>query len=301
MRGDEDDSECEGYGSRGFKAVIASAQHPRGDWSDQQRDGRNGGRQAQSGERFVCKVEEVRGGERVVAYAAMGEQDSDVGNVGKVARRPQPVSERGGGEYSYGGKGGLHACEPFAGGADPARVAAWSFFDASECARDKDEDGGPRRPGVVLLIGRNGEEDQDEDGVDAEQESGSSAEADDCGGTRYRLRRGTGFEIGQVGGLVVDVGGKGSTITPGPNHGGGNKDAPREQPHELAKPVGEPRLLVVVVRVALAEEAQEMLVNEVEVEEAVNIAGVRDVAHGMSLVWIAQPAKDVPRRPYRQK
>src|SRR6185437_15781569 len=223
MRGDEDDSEREGYGSRGLKAVIASAQHPRGDWSDQQRDGRNGGRQAQSGKRFVRKVEEVRGGERVVAYATMGEQGTDVGNVGKVARRPQPVCERGGGEYSYGGKGGLHACEPFARGADPARVAAWSFFGASECARDKDEDGGPRWPGVVLLIGGDGKEDEDERGVDAEQESGAGAETDDCGGTRHRLRRGTRFEISEVRGFVVQVGGKGSAITPGADHGSGNK------------------------------------------------------------------------------
>jgi hypothetical protein len=48
------------------------------------------------------------------------------------------------------------------------------------------------------------------------------------------------------------------------------------------------------VWVALAEEAEHVLVDEVEVEEAVNIADGGVVAEGMSLVGVGESAEDVP-------
>ena len=39
-----------------------------------------------------------------------------------------------------------------------------------------------------------------------------------------------------------------------------------------------------------------MLVDEVEVEESVDVAGGGDVAHGISVIGIAQAGEDVPRR-----
>ena len=64
----------------------------------------------------------------------------------------------------------------------------------------------------------------------------------------------------------------------------------------MQKPIAAVRKLVVVVRIAQAEEAQYMLVDEIEVEEPVHIAHRGMVAHRVALVGIGQSAKNVPRR-----
>ena len=64
----------------------------------------------------------------------------------------------------------------------------------------------------------------------------------------------------------------------------------------MQQPVRRERQLVVVVRIALAEKAQKMFVDEVEVPEAVHIAGRGMVADRMSLVGIRDARQNVPRR-----
>ena len=64
----------------------------------------------------------------------------------------------------------------------------------------------------------------------------------------------------------------------------------------MEQPVGDERQAVVVVRIALAEETQEVFVDEVEVPEAVDVAGCWMVADGMALVGVRESGEDVPRR-----
>ena len=64
----------------------------------------------------------------------------------------------------------------------------------------------------------------------------------------------------------------------------------------MEQPVGGIRQLVVIVRIALAKEAQVMFVDEIEVPEAVDVAEGGVVADGVSLVGIGEAAKDVPGR-----
>ena len=88
---------------------------------------------------------------------------------------------------------------------------------------------------------------------------------------------------------------------PGHGHKGRQKQAPGEDPDQVQQPVGKAGQLVVVVRVAQAEEAQVMLVDEVEVKEAVDVAEGGVVADGVALVGIGQPAENVPGRGDGQK
>jgi hypothetical protein len=88
---------------------------------------------------------------------------------------------------------------------------------------------------------------------------------------------------------------------PGNGEQGGQKQAPGKEPDQMQQPVSGEGQLVVVVRVAQAEEAQEVLVDEVEVEEAVDVADGGVVADGMALVGIGEAAEDVPGRGDGQK
>ncbi len=63
----------------------------------------------------------------------------------------------------------------------------------------------------------------------------------------------------------------------------------------MEEPVGEGGELVVVVGIALAEEAEDMLVDEVEVPPAVDVAEGGDVAVGMAFAAIGVAYEDVPR------
>src|ERR1700677_4571294 len=58
------------------------------------------------------------------------------------------------------------------------------FFDRGERSRGKHNEGNPRGPGVVLLIGREREEEQRKGGIDTEQPYGTAAklEAEDVAG-----------------------------------------------------------------------------------------------------------------------
>ena len=81
---------------------------------------------------------------------------------------------------------------------------------------------------------------------------------------------------------------------PGREEGRGQEEAPGEEPGQVSQPIHGKGHLVVVVRIALAEEAEDVLIDEVEVEETVDIAHGGVIADGVSLVGIVDAAKDVP-------
>ena len=83
---------------------------------------------------------------------------------------------------------------------------------------------------------------------------------------------------------------------PREGHEGGQEEAPGKDPDEMQQPVSEAGQLVVVVRITQVEEAQVVLVDEVEVKEAVDVAQGGVVADGVSLVGIGQAAENVPGR-----
>ena len=68
-----------------------------------------------------------------------------------------------------------------------------------------------------------------------------------------------------------------------------------EEPDKVEQPVGDERQAIVVMRKALAEETQKVFVDKVKVPEAVNVAGCRVVADGMTLVGVRESGEDVPR------
>src|SRR6185437_8781770 len=133
----------------------------------------------------------------------------------------------------------------------------------------------------------------------AKQQTGAGAKAQPGSvsrGTVYVRGEARLQELDGIRGAVVKVRCEDAAIAPRADRCGGKEQAPRKKPDELTEPVCEPRLLVVVVRVALAEKAQEMLVDEIKVEESVDVAGCGDVADGVAVVGIAQAAQDVPGR-----
>ena len=66
--------------------------------------------------------------------------------------------------------------------------------------------------------------------------------------------------------------------------GGWSEEAPRKEPDEVERPVEEAGELVVVARDAAAEEAEDVLVDEVEPEEAVAVCAA----------GVAEAGEDVP-------
>ena len=65
--------------------TLLYAQEPCGGRTDGEGDGCEGGGEPECSEAGAGEVEEVRHGEGVVAYAAMGEEITDVGDEGEVA------------------------------------------------------------------------------------------------------------------------------------------------------------------------------------------------------------------------
>jgi len=101
-------------------------------------------------------------------------------------------------------------------------------------------------------------------------------------------------EIDCLAGVVAEVLQPVVAGLPGDGEEGGDEQAPWEEPDEVEEPVRIAGELVVVVGVAQGEEAQEVLVDEVEVEEAVDVAEGGVVADGVALVRIGEAAEDVP-------
>jgi hypothetical protein len=93
---------------------------------------------------------------------------------------------------------------------------------------------------------------------------------------------------------VAELEEPGAAGLPGDGEEGREEEAPGKEPDEVEEPVGEGGELVVVVWIALAEEAEEVLVDEVEPPEAVDVAEGGDVADLMALAGVGEADEDVP-------
>ena len=148
------------------------AKNPRDGGPEGAGDSSQRGGKAQSGEAGTGEVEEVRHGEGVVAYVAMGEEVADVGDVREVAGAPEAVGEGDG-----------------CGEADEVKVA-WATviqrrarFVFGVGALRAGEGGGEEYQerevggeGVVLLVGGEREEAKHQDGEEGEKEGGALRE-----------------------------------------------------------------------------------------------------------------------------
>src|SRR5579875_706075 len=104
-----------------------------------------------------------------------------------------------------------------------------------------------------------------------------------------------------IGGVVAHISPGEAAIAPGAAQDHRKVEAPGEKPGQLANPEHPEGLLVVVVRIALAQEAQKMLVDEIKIEKAVYVSGRGDIADRIPLVRIAKARQNVPRRGNGQK
>ena len=73
-------------------------------------------------------------------------------------------------------------------------------------------------------------------------------------------------------------------------------DAPGKEPDQVQAPVENKGKLVVVDWITFAQKAKHLLVDEVEIEEAVDVARGGNVAYRVTRAWIAQPGENVPGR-----
>ena len=170
------EEECAGEGDAGGGSDVAAlhAKSPGDGWAEaKSQEGEDGG-EAEGGEGLAGQVEQMRGGEGVVADGAVGEEVADVWNEGEVAGVPEAVGQGGGDQCSENGEGGV-------GEAD---VAAAGFVDrvgllgAGDGGAGEEEDGEPGREGVVLLVGGEGEEEEDEGCEEGEEEGGAGGEGE---------------------------------------------------------------------------------------------------------------------------
>ncbi len=106
---------------------------------------------------------------------------------------------------------------------------------------------------------------------------------------------GGGVEWGGGGGELPELREPGAAGLPGYGEERGEEEAPGKEPDEVEEPVGGGGELVVVVRVAFAEEAQNMLVDEIEVPPAMHVAEGGNVAVGMAFAGVGKAYEDVPR------
>ena len=170
VRGDEEDGGGEGDGGSGGEMAALCAQQPRDGRAEAKAMAASAAGRRSAAKLGIGEVEEVRHGEGVVADVAMGEEVADVGDEGEVARAPEAVGES------------------VTAMARPRTVkAAWAkviqrredlsvgegVFGAGERGGDEDQEREVGGEGVVLLIGGEGEEDEDERGEEAEQEGGA--------------------------------------------------------------------------------------------------------------------------------
>src|ERR1700727_2869268 len=118
------------------------------------------GGEAKRSEAGSGEVEQSRHGEGIVANAAMGEEITDVGDERFVAGDPEAIDKSEGDGDAEDGNGGVSgsdrtACRAVFG------VDVFSPGESGGHEHEKREIGGE---GVVLLVGREGEEDENESG-----------------------------------------------------------------------------------------------------------------------------------------
>src|ERR1700677_4632001 len=155
-------------------------------------------------------------------------------------------------------------------------------FLAGQSPGSEQQQGKVNGVGIVLLVGGKGEKDQDDGSVDGEQPDGSAAKAI---GTR-------GNGIGSRTHATQPSGSRG----PRPPDHHREIDAPGKEPDQVQTPVENKGKFVVVDGITAAKKAQYLLVDEVEIEEAVHVAGAGNVAYGVACAGIAQSGEDVPWR-----
>ncbi len=257
------------------------------------------------------QVEDVRHGERVLADGAVCEQRADVGVVGQVARAPHAVEQRDGGGQAQADEESMREGD----GAARFKRAGVGLLGARDGGRDQQQQrqvGGER---VVLLVGREREEQQHDDGEDGEQKDGALLRVDAVEGRRreagllalrgdeahaigrqhdqhrrdqvrsgkrraqrqddedhYELERRQELGVARQGQRLV------REAPPQRRRAQRQEERPGEEPDEVRGPVEPARQLVEVGGNASSEEAQHVLVDEVEPEEAVVVRRCRDCA-----------------------
>ena len=214
-----------------------------------------------------------------------------------MARGPQAPGEGGGGQHAGHGEDGLSAGEPCCGEARPVTHSSAALLDFGHHAGDEHEQRRPGGEGVVLLVGGDREKQQSKRGEQAQQPDGAHAEFEMGNVAGHVVAGGVvEIEIDGLAGIATQVLQPAMAGFPGHDESGGQEEAPGEEPDQVEQPVGGEGQPVVVVRVALAEETEEVLVDEVEIPEPVDVAERRVIADGMSLVGIGEAGEDVPGR-----
>ena len=174
MRGDKEYGGGERDGGGGGEMAVAGAEQlgaegpGDGGAEGEGGEGERGG-QAEGGEAGAGEVEERGHGEGVVADAAMGEEFSDVWDEGEMARGVEAVGQRSGDGEADGGEGGVSEGDPAAGGF----FCVVGGFGAGESCGEEHQEREVGGEGVVLLIGGEGEEEEDEGGEDCEEKYGA--------------------------------------------------------------------------------------------------------------------------------
>src|SRR5580704_9314769 len=203
----------------------------------------------------------------------MGEQSADVTAGGKGARGPKTVEQRNSGYQPNEGQDRLGSGEPF------ARSSGLAFLACQGTGREQKQ-GEIDGKSVVLLIGGEREKEQDDRGIDAQQPGGP--------GTEERRARSYGIRGRPQAATPASSG------APRPPKNNREVDTPGKQPDQVQTPVENKGQLVVVHWIAFAQETQHLLVDEVEIEKAVDITGGRNIADGVTGAGIAQPGENVP-------
>ena len=279
--------------------------------------------QTQRGEAGAGEVEERGHGEGVVADAAMGEEVVNVGERGEVARGPEAEGQGCGDGDAEERESGVGEGDPAVGGFGFGVGAGAGDLGTREGRGDQHQQRKIRGEGVVLLVGGEREEGKHQEGEDAEQQGGALGGGEvgeglgmarvpgACpaiavrapgGQAGQRKRDQEAFERAGYGDgeeeegaenpgsrEVEAVGVDQAVATPaayGVGQEDGHEQAPGEEPDEVEAPVEIAGELVVVARDAAAEEAEDVLVDEVEPEEAV-------AAHAAG---VAEAGEDVPGR-----
>src|SRR3984885_2885689 len=263
----------------------------------------NGGETKRS-EAGSGEVEESRHGEGIVANAAMGEEIADVGDEGFVAGDPEAIdkSERDG--AAEDGKGGVGGSDRTACGA----VFGVDGFGSGESGGHEDQEREGGGEGVVFLIGREREEDENESGEEGQEQSGALGKCGDseesfgclgdalapsqrldeeenncnkyseeawdvCGLSKSQTDDddGEGLPVedlifGKRVGRIVTLEG-----VPRLQNEGAAEQRPGKEPDEMEAPKEGAGEFVVVHRVGAPKEAEKVLVDEVEPEEAVAV------------------------------
>src|SRR5882757_4580530 len=203
----------------------------------------------------------------------MRQKRADVTARRETARRPQTISQRGSRQQTYEGECRLRSSEPL------ARRPRCAFL-ACQCACRKQQKGEISGKGIVLLVGGDGKEKQDHRGIDGQQPGGSGTEE------RRARRHGIRRRPQPVTPTTASI--------PCSPESDREIDAPRKEPDQVQAPIKSKGQFVVVHWITLAQKPQHLLVDKVEIEEAVNIAGSGDIARGVAGTGIAQPGEDVP-------